>query len=284
MPRQVRRLSRSKIYHVMIRGNEKINIFLDDEDRLKFLSILTRLAGHSSSESSSRRECLLSGKKEEKKIWIYAYCLMDNHVHLLINEGEDEISRVMKRINTSYAYYFNNKYGRVGHLFQDRFKSEAIEEDNYLLAAARYIHNNPVKAGISKQAGEYRWSSCSEYLKSDSGRKIVDKSLILKIFHKDGAKARELFNEYTNSQDEDKFIEYGEQQESKLLATRQEIDRFVKNYLMQKSIGLEELNSKENVKVRNAFVIELRKKTNLSVRQIAELLGINRGVVQRIKL
>jgi putative transposase len=72
---------------------------------------------------------------------------MDNHVHILINEGSDEIGRIMKRINISYAYYFNKKYDRIGHLFQDRFKSEGIESDVYLLSAVRYIHNNPVKAG-----------------------------------------------------------------------------------------------------------------------------------------
>lgn len=89
---------------------------------------------------------------------------MDNHVHLLMSEGTEEISKIMKRINVSYAYYFNQKYGRIGHLFQDRFKSEGIEDDTYLLAATRYIHNNPVRANIVKHAGEYKWSSYGIYI------------------------------------------------------------------------------------------------------------------------
>jgi putative transposase len=84
---------------------------------------------------------------------------MDNHVHLLTNQGEDSISRIMKRIGTSYAHYFNKKYNRIGHLFQDRFKSETVENDSYLLAVTRYIHNNPVKVGIVDCAFQFQWSS-----------------------------------------------------------------------------------------------------------------------------
>lgn len=90
MPRQMRKLSESKIYHVMIRGNEKKDIFLDDEDREEFLRIISK-------------------KNKEKNWYIYAYCLMNNHVHLLINEGLDTIARIMQRVNISYAFYFNKK-------------------------------------------------------------------------------------------------------------------------------------------------------------------------------
>lgn len=104
---------------------------------------------------------------------------MDNHAHLLVNEGEDEISRIIKRIGTSYVYYFNKKYGRVGHLFQDRFKSEAIEDDSYLLAVVRYIHNNPVKAGIVKNASSYRWSSFNAYIEEGIPQNFIDRDLVL---------------------------------------------------------------------------------------------------------
>ena len=110
MPRQVRQISKSQIYHVITRGNERRNIFLDDEDKKRFMDILCE-------------------KKRDKEYVLYAFCLMDNHVHLIIREGTDTISRIMKRINTGYAYYFNKKYKRVGHVFQDRFKSEAIESE-----------------------------------------------------------------------------------------------------------------------------------------------------------
>ena len=106
MPRKTRIPSESNIYHVMIRGNERKNLFLDDEDRLRFLDTMRRLVELTRSEST-----VPSKLKKEKKFYIYAYCLMDNHVHLLINQGEDTISRIMKRIGTSYAYFYKKGIG-----------------------------------------------------------------------------------------------------------------------------------------------------------------------------
>lgn len=156
MPRRARRLSDTKVYHVMLRGNERRNIFLDDEDRERFIDTLRY-------------------KQEEKTFSYFAYCLMSNHVHLIVDEGEEVISKIMQRINGSYAYYFNKKYQRSGHLFQDRFKSEVIEKDRYLLAAIRYVHNNPIKAGMIKNIEEYRWSSYREIISNNPSKAIVDK-------------------------------------------------------------------------------------------------------------
>ncbi len=133
MPRQQRNKSKSGYYHIMIRGNERKNIFLDEQDKSRFVEIL-------------------NDKKKSVSFYLQAFCLMDNHVHLMISEGVDDIARVMKRITVSYVYYFNKKYKRIGHLFQDRFRSEVVEDDNYVLSLARYIHQNPVKAGIVNQA------------------------------------------------------------------------------------------------------------------------------------
>ena len=83
---------------------------------------------------------------------------MDNHIHLFISEGTEDVIKAMKRITVSYVYYFNKKYKRVGHLFQDRFKSEVIEQDSHILCLARYIHQNPVKAGIVQKAADYKLS------------------------------------------------------------------------------------------------------------------------------
>ena len=127
MPRQQRKKSSSGYYHVMIRGNNRNAIFLDDEDKLKFIEILSQ-------------------KKQDNAFFLYAFCLMDNHVHLMMQEGTGDIANVMKRINISYVYYFNQKYKKAGHLFQDRFKSEGIEDDKYVLSLIRYIHQNPLKA------------------------------------------------------------------------------------------------------------------------------------------
>lgn len=107
MPRHSRILSENGIYHVMTRGNERKDLFLDEDDKQRFIETLF-------------------AKKEEAGFSVYAYCLMDNHVHLLIKEGPEGLAAAMKRINASYAYYFNQKNRRVGHLFQDRFKSEPV--------------------------------------------------------------------------------------------------------------------------------------------------------------
>jgi len=105
----------------MLRGNEKKDIFNSNADKQRFLETVFE-------------------KKQENRFYLHAFCLMNNHVHLMISEGVEDVATVMKRINVSYVYYFNNKYKRVGHLFQDRFKSEVVEQERYLLALVRYIH------------------------------------------------------------------------------------------------------------------------------------------------
>lgn len=96
----------------------------------------------------------------ETKVDVIVYCLMRNHVHIL-TVAPDGLDVFMKKLSSSYVYYFNHKYDRIGHLFQDRFKSEAVESDDYLLTAARYILQNPQKAGICR-VQDYPWSSWNE--------------------------------------------------------------------------------------------------------------------------
>ena len=127
MPRVQRVKGEFSTYHVVQRGNEKKKIFRDDEDKAKFLETLAKA-------------------REKYNFLLYAYCLMDNHIHLLVNDNGNDISKLMKSINVSYVSYFNRAYQRCGHLFQDRFKSELVKDDRYLLEVSRYIHNNPVKA------------------------------------------------------------------------------------------------------------------------------------------
>jgi putative transposase len=145
MPRHARKKSKTGVYHVMVRGINKEIIFHDDEDRRKFLYILAKV-------------------KEGYPFELLGYCLMNNHVHLLIREGTENISQIMKRIGTRYAIYFNSKYDRKGHLFQNRFRSERVEDEEYLLTVLRYIHQNPVKAFLVNDTKDYLWSSYRAYL------------------------------------------------------------------------------------------------------------------------
>ncbi|MBR2100940.1 MAG: transposase [Eubacterium sp.] len=145
MARNPRKISESGIYHVMLRGMNKQQVFLDEEDNRKFLSVV-----------SICKE--LSGFK------LYAYCLMGNHVHLLIQEGEETLSKVFKRIGDRYVYWYNLKYKKTGALFQGRYKSIPVNDDEYFISVLRYIHQNPVKAGIADDCSDYAFSSYNTYL------------------------------------------------------------------------------------------------------------------------
>lgn len=155
MPRQSREHSGTGIYHVMLRGINRQDIFEDDEDYVMFIRILSGLSSRPSNDLMSTI-CTCH---------IYAYCLMPNHVHLLLREKEWELKDIMKSIASSYVFYFNKKYGRIGHLFQDRFKSEPCDDMQYFFTLFRYIHQNPVKAGLVTDAGDYKYCSWSnDYL------------------------------------------------------------------------------------------------------------------------
>ena len=145
MPRAAREKSSTGIYHVMLRGINHQIIFEDDEDYQKYLQTLKTY-------------------QEKSGYIIYAWCLMGNHLHLLVKEETEDLGIAFKRIGASYVYWYNWKYGRRGHFFQDRFKSEAVEDDSYFLTVIRYIHQNPLKAGIVKDITDYRWSSYGEYI------------------------------------------------------------------------------------------------------------------------
>jgi REP element-mobilizing transposase RayT len=140
MARASRKLSSSGIYHVLIRGINQQRIFEDDEDCLRFLNDL-RTA------------------KERSGAHVFAYCLMGNHVHLIIGQGDEPLGQTIKRLSVCYVAWFNMKYARVGHLFQDRFKSEAVETDSYFVTVLCYLYQNPVKAGLCRRSQDYRWSS-----------------------------------------------------------------------------------------------------------------------------
>ncbi len=129
MPRHARLDAPGALHHIMVRGINKTDIFTDNLDKARFLE-------------------RLGENVTEGKCSIYAWVLMDNHVHLLFKSGRQGISAVMRKLLTWYAQYFNRRHNRTGHLFQNRYKSILCDEENYLLALIRYIHLNPVRARI----------------------------------------------------------------------------------------------------------------------------------------
>ena len=143
---------------MMMRGINHQNIFEEQEDYYQFLTTLDLMAqSYEPDGTPSRRNYIL-----------YAYCLMSNHIHLLIREREDTIGIAIKRIASSYVYYYNHKYSRDGHLFRERFKSEPVNDMAYFVTLLRYIHQNPLKAGMVKAIKDYEFSSWGEYIDKNS--------------------------------------------------------------------------------------------------------------------
>jgi REP element-mobilizing transposase RayT len=149
------------LYHVVARGNERKAIFRDDADREFYLR---RLAHY----------------REKYGFFVWAYCLMDNHVHLGLEMGKVPLSRVMAGLQTSYTQYFNRRHARAGHLFQGRYKAFLVEKDRYALAMVRYIHENPVKARMVKSGREHAWSS-DRYFRRGDGPAWLDLDRVLPL-------------------------------------------------------------------------------------------------------
>ena len=176
MPRQARLDVPGALHHVMVRGIDKSKIFRDDEDKARFLERL----GHN---------------VEAGKSTVYAWVLMDNHVHILFKSGKDGISTVMRKLLTWYAQYFNRRHRRTGHLFENRYKSILCDEDNYLLALIRYIHLNPVRAKLVatlEQLDRYPWSGHRSII-GKTKHSWMDVDRVLQEF---GSSRRRARNEY----------------------------------------------------------------------------------------
>ena len=128
---------------------------------------------------------LISDNKEKYGMNIYGYCLMTNHVHMLLYDKNDKLKLFMKSINVSYAKYYNTKYGRIGYVFNDRYHSEPVEKIKYFITCLRYIHQNPVKAMLCDKTYKYKFSSIHAYRKETSNYlEIVDTSYMYKKFDK----------------------------------------------------------------------------------------------------
>ena len=155
MPRQPRQLLHQSYYHIMARGNNKNIIFHKEDDYKYYLDLIKKY-------------------KKLHPFSLYHYCLMPNHVHLLVrtNKGTD-FSNFMKKINLSYFCYYRNHYGWTGHFWQDRFKSQPVGKDNYFLQCGKYIELNPVRSGITEKPSDYKFSSYLHYAEGKKNNLIT---------------------------------------------------------------------------------------------------------------
>ena len=243
MPRRNRQFCDSGCYHIITRGVTRQEIFHDDMDRFKYLDTLQRFT-------------------LELDVDVLAYCLMDNHVHLLVQAG-DVLPMLIKKIASSYVYYFNHKYDRIGHLFQDRYHSKPIENESYLLTAARYILRNPEKAGVCS-VQEYPWSSWHEL---ESGEGFCKTQLLCDIIGDTQALKAFILAEDESDTADDR----GAPKDASALN------------ILKRISGLENPEDIPKLprKKRVAVIVEA-KKAGLTIRQLSRLTGLNRNTIQRM--
>lgn len=258
MPRIARDYNKLKVYHTIIRGIDKQDIFYSEKDRVKFIEII-------------------KVSKEKYNYELYAYCLMDNHVHLVIYDKNEEISKIMQSIQVRYVMYFNRKYDRIGHLFQNRFFSKKVEDRQYLKNLCRYIHQNPLKAGIAKTE-EYKWSSYKSYIRFN---KLIDTRLLLLTFSDDEKEAKEEFKKFHNINANDKQSEINDMIEYEMYEAISDED--VGNYICEilKINNVREI-LKFNREIRNENLLKLKRLKNIPAAQLARVIGINRKIIERL--
>ncbi len=252
MSRSARKLSLSKIYHIMCKGIDGQDIFYDSQDKSNYLKKIENL-------------------KDSFSCKIFAYCLMSNHVHLVMQIEDTDLSRFMQSLNIRYTSYFNKKYNRSGHFFQDRFKSKCVENQKYFLDVCRYVHQNPEKAGIC-QTKDYHWSSYHEYIGKE---KIVDKHILLHYFNENIDDFKK-FTLLENSDNQFDFLEF----ELETNFTDEGLKDFiVKKFKINNINEISKFNDEELEKVVEIF----KNMQYTSLSQIARVTRISRWNLKMIK-
>ena len=254
MPRKPRIISSTGIYHVILRSINQHIIFEEDSDYQKFLFIMS--------------DC-----KIKFDVDIYAYCLMDNHIHLLLHSTPDNLPVFFQSLGSRFVYWYNNKYLRYGHLFQDRYHSIPVEDTSYFLSVMAYIHNNPVRANLCKYPSEYRWSSYNAYL----GQKntLLDLSYSYDIA---GSKDSLLHYFATHNENDSEQDFTGDfPQKNHFLTDDQALEIFKLETGLTTTSGTDNLPKSQ----RNEYIRLCRRK-NFTQGQIARLMGVSEITVRRI--
>lgn len=257
MPRKPRTISSTGIYHIILRSVNQHIIFETESDYQKFLYILS--------------DC-----KIKYDIDIYAYCLMDNHIHLLLYSIPDALSSFFQSLGTRFVRWYNSKYTRSGHLFQERFHSCPIENKSHYLATLVYIHNNPVKANIVQYPSKYRWSS----FKAFYGQK---NPLINVSFSYDIAGSKDsllkFFSSHSinNNTETDSYFVNDHRETTHFLADEQAL------YIFKKVTNLSSTSETQFLprKTRNEY-IRLLRQNKLTQKQIARLMDVSISTVKRL--
>ncbi len=247
MPRINRVESPTGIYHAMQRGVGKQIIFEDECDYRFYIKKLSEYVSLANIE-------------------LIAYCLMDNHVHLLVKSGsKEDISNLMHRLGSSYANYYNQKYVHFGHVFQGRFACEIVDSEQYLLSCVRYIHNNPVNAGLAARES-YKWSSYNDYVLD---RGVTNREIIMSIIG-----SVDQFKEFSRIKDDTEVMDCTNQ----ALTTKDGIEMIKDKYGYNCEDGsvVNRLCKKE----RDCILREL-KKMGFTAKHIELITGVSRTIIYK---
>jgi putative transposase len=188
MARPLRLAIPGGLYHVIARGNDRQLIYLDDDDRRRFLELLGQAV-------------------ERYRLLCHSYCLMDNHYHLLLETPLANLSLAMRQLNGLYAQHFNRRSGRCGHVFQSRFRAILIQKESHLMRTARYIVRNPVRARICGHPGEWPWSSYNALVGRAARERFLCTEELLKAFAPTARAARARYREFVAEGLDDALLE-----------------------------------------------------------------------------
>ncbi|MCM8761947.1 MAG: transposase [Candidatus Omnitrophica bacterium] len=278
MSRPLRIEFEGAVYHITSRGNEKKEIFLEDDDRTLFLKILKEV-------------------KENFNWLYYAYCLMNNHYHLVVETPEGNLSRGMRYLNGTYTQLYNKRHSRTGHLLQGRYKSILIEKDSYLLEVCRYVVLNPVRAGLTASPEEWKWSSYRVTAGYESNPAYLTKEWILGQFSMNLTEARNRYIEFVKQGIEKKSIwqevkgqiflggksfmnKYGSlKQGREYIREIPRIQRYLERPSLEEIFSEEIRNNKREVK---RCIIEAIKKYGYYQSDIARFLNLHCSTIGRI--
>ena len=256
MPRAKRNFGISGYNHCIIRGINKGDIFYDEQDRYKFINVLKE-------------------HKQKDEVKIGTYTLMQNHVHLITKCDYEKLPIFFHSVLISYSSYFNKKYERVGHLFENRYKNKPIETEEYLRNVVKYIHFNPEKAGICS-VENYKWSSYKEFFKDETW---IDKDIILPYYGAEIEDSLNNFKEQHSTKIENYYENFAEYELVNKLTDEQ-----VKDMI---DIAKDRLKKKDNSvwekTCRDDFLKKMLDTKGVSLNQLSRVMGINRKVLNRIK-
>ena len=246
MPRKARKDLETSFFHIMVQGINREYIFERNECKEKYKSLLIKYM-------------------DEYEVKLLAYCVMDNHSHMLLfSERIENMSKFMKSVNTSYGQYYNKLFKRVGFVFRDRYLSEPIYTEKHLLGCIPYIHMNPVKAKLVTKQEKYKYSSYNEYLRKNG----IITSEILKIIFGSEKDYLQSFLEL----EEEEFLDFEKRKDN----TKEEIDKYCKTKNMGKEQIIEnKLEFAELVR----YLVQVKK---IKIVNIAKVLGVNRLKISRL--